>query len=121
MALLGCGLIGLDDPRSPEQIKKLIVYVKMDRCAADAVGHVTGVRLGRRSLKFVDCGIMAASFVNLETGEAYRIVSTEKSRDFARSYAPEFAGTAALIRDVTKRWHTEEEHKKRLATLEVKR
>jgi len=92
MALLGCGLIGLDDPKSPEQIKRLIVYVEMDRCAADAVGHVTGARLGRRSLKFVDYGIMAASFVNLETGEAYRIVSTEESRDFVRSYAPEVAG-----------------------------
>jgi formylmethanofuran dehydrogenase subunit E len=92
MALLGCGLIGLDDPRSPDQIKKLIVYVEMDRCATDAVGHVTGAKLGRRSLKFMDYGIMAASFVNLETGEAYRIVSTEKSRDLVRSYAPEVAG-----------------------------
>ena len=60
----------LDDPRSPDQIKKLIVYVKMDRCATDAVAHLTGARLGRRAMKFVDYGIMAASFVNLETGEA---------------------------------------------------
>jgi formylmethanofuran dehydrogenase subunit E len=92
MALLGCRLIDLDDPRSPDQIKKLIVYVEMDRCATDAVGHVTGARLGRRSLKFIDYGIMAASFVNLETGEAYRVVSTEESRDLVRSYASEVAG-----------------------------
>lgn len=89
MAMLGCRLIGLDDPASRQQIKKLIVYVEMDRCTADAVAHVTGVRLGRRSLKFVDFGIMAASFVNLESGEAYRIVSTEESRDLAHVYAPE--------------------------------
>ena len=44
MAMLGCRLIGLDDPDSHEQIKKLIVYVEMDRCTADAVAHVTGVR-----------------------------------------------------------------------------
>jgi formylmethanofuran dehydrogenase subunit E len=29
----------------------------MDRCTADAVAHVTGVKLGRRSLKFMDYGI----------------------------------------------------------------
>ncbi len=89
MALLGCRLIGLDDPAGREQIKKLIVYVEMDRCAADAVAHVTGAKLGRRSLKFLDFGIMAASFLNLETGKAYRIVSTEESRDLACLYAPE--------------------------------
>ena len=42
MALLGCRLIGLDDPSSHDQIKKLIVYVEMDRCAADSIAHVTG-------------------------------------------------------------------------------
>ena len=89
MAMLGCRLIGLDNPTSREQIKKLIVYVEMDRCAADAVAHVTGVKLGRRSLKFVDYGIMAASFVNLETGKAFRVVSTEEARDLAPIYAPE--------------------------------
>ncbi|MBW1841624.1 MAG: formylmethanofuran dehydrogenase subunit E family protein, partial [Deltaproteobacteria bacterium] len=52
MAMLGCRLIGLDNPTSREQIKKLLVYVEMDRCAADAVAVVTGVKLGRRSLKF---------------------------------------------------------------------
>jgi formylmethanofuran dehydrogenase subunit E len=89
MAMLGCRLIGLDNPTSREQIKKLIVYVEMDRCAADAVAHVTGVKLGRRSLKFMDFGIMAASFLNLETGIAHRVVSTEESRELAHLYAPE--------------------------------
>ena len=91
MAMLGCRLIGLDKPRRLPQIKKLIVYVEIDRCAADAIAHVTGVKLGRRSLKFVDNGIMAATFVNLESGEAYRIVSTESARDRAREYAPDIA------------------------------
>ena len=90
MAMLGCGLIGLDDPSSHAQIKKLIVYVEMDRCTADAVAHVTGVKLGRRSLKFMDYGIMAATFVNLESGQAFRVLSTEEARDLACVYAPEF-------------------------------
>lgn len=42
MAMLGCRLIGLDNPASREQIKKFLVYVEMDRCTADAVAHVTG-------------------------------------------------------------------------------
>jgi formylmethanofuran dehydrogenase subunit E len=92
MAMLGCGLIGLDDPRQPDQIKKIIVYVEIDRCAADAIAYVTGVKLGRRSLKFVDNGIMAATFVNLQSGKAVRILSTEQSRDLVPRYAPGVAG-----------------------------
>ena len=64
----------------------------MDRCAGDAVAHVTGVKLGRRSLKFVDYGIMAASVVNLEAGKAFRVISTEEARDLAPIYAPEIPG-----------------------------
>ena len=89
MAMLGCRLIGLDEPTRNDQIKKLIVFVEMDRCTSDAVAYVTGVKLGRRSLKFVDYGIMAATFVNLETDTAFRVISTEEARDLAPVYAPE--------------------------------
>jgi formylmethanofuran dehydrogenase subunit E len=91
MAILGCKLIGLNEPRCHDQIKKLIVYVEMDRCTADAVAHVTGVKLGRRSLKFMDYGIMAATFVNLENEKAFRVVSTEDARSLAAAYAPGIA------------------------------
>ncbi len=86
MAMLGCRLIGIEEPR--EEIKKLIVFVEIDRCATDAIAVVTGCKLGRRSLKFVDNGIMAASFLNLETCRAYRISATENSRALAKTYAP---------------------------------
>jgi formylmethanofuran dehydrogenase subunit E len=89
MAMLGCKLIGLDEPAKLPEIKKIIVYVEMDRCATDAISFVTGVRLGRRSLKFVDNGIMAATFVNIETQKAFRIASTEESRNLASKYAPD--------------------------------
>jgi formylmethanofuran dehydrogenase subunit E len=92
MALLGCRLIGLEEPDRSDQIKKLLVYVEMDRCAADAVAYVTGVKLGRRSLKFMDYGIMAATFVNLESKSSIRLLSTEESRDLASKYAPEIMG-----------------------------
>jgi hypothetical protein len=35
MAILGCCLIGLGEPARRDQIKKRIVNVEMDRCAAD--------------------------------------------------------------------------------------
>ncbi len=88
MAMLGCKLVGIDDPNTPENRKKLITYVEIDRCATDAIESVTGCKLGRRSLKFKDFGINAATFVNLETREAYRIVSTEHSRQRAADFAP---------------------------------
>jgi formylmethanofuran dehydrogenase subunit E len=89
LAILGCRLIGFEAPCRLDQLKKLIVFVEMDRCTGDAVAHVTGVKLGRRSLKVVDYGIMAATFVNLESGRAYRVISTEEARDLAQLYAPQ--------------------------------
>ena len=92
MALLGCRLVDLNLPLLGRAIKKLLVWVEMDRCTADAVAHTTGVKLGRRSLKFKDYGIMAATFHNLENGAAFRVVSTEEARDLVFQYAPELAG-----------------------------
>ena len=91
MAILGCRLIDLDDPSSDDQIKKFIVFVEMDRCAGDAIAHVTGAKLGRRSLKFVDYGIMAATFINLESAKAFRVICTEEARDLACQYAPQIS------------------------------
>lgn len=108
MAMLGCRLIGLDNPRQLPQIKKLIVYVEIDRCATDAISYVTGVKLGRRSLKFVDNGIMAATFVNLESGKAFRIVSTESSRELARVYAPGIADAREQQLDAYKKMSDDE-------------
>jgi len=82
MALLGCRLIGIDDPHERDR-KKLIVWVKIDRCMADAVSAVTGVRLGKRSLKYQDYGKGAATFLNMETDKAFRIVALESSRALA--------------------------------------
>jgi formylmethanofuran dehydrogenase subunit E len=90
MALLGCRLIGLSEPRGADR-KKLIVWVEIDRCMADAVGAVTGVRLGKRSLKYLDYGKVAASFLNTETQEAIRIVALDESRALADARYPEIS------------------------------
>ena len=82
MALLGCRLIGVDDPRGADR-RKLIVWVEIDRCMADAVSAVTGVRLGKRTLKYVDYGKVAATFLNTEAKRAVRLVALESSRALA--------------------------------------
>lgn len=82
MALLGCKLVGLEDPRGKDR-RKTIVWVEIDRCMADAVSAVTGVRLGKRSLKYVDYGKVAATFLNTETNRAVRVVALESSRVMA--------------------------------------
>jgi formylmethanofuran dehydrogenase subunit E len=58
---------------APEGEKDLIVFVENDRCIADAVLIATGTRLGRRTLKLVDYGKMAATFVNLAKDVAWRV------------------------------------------------
>ena len=84
MALLGCRLVGVEEPRGIDR-KKLLVWVEIDRCMTDALSAVTGTRLGRRSMKFVDYGKVAATFVNTETGRAIRIVAKDESRELADS------------------------------------
>ena len=71
--------IGISDPRGAER-KNLIVFIETDRCAADAIQSVTGCSLGHRTMKFLDYGKMAATFVNLRTGRAVRVMAREESR-----------------------------------------
>ena len=88
MSMLGLRQIGISDPKGADR-KSLIVYVEMDRCATDAVQSVTGCSLGNRTMKFMDYGKMAATYVNLKTGKAIRIVAREDSRDKAKGLFPE--------------------------------
>jgi len=57
--------------------KNLIVYTEIDRCMTDAVQVITRCTLGHRSLKHVDYGKFAATFVNLDTGKAVRATIRE--------------------------------------------
>ncbi len=87
MAMLGCARLGITDPRGADR-KRLVTYVEIDRCATDAIGVVTGCRLGKRALKFRDWGKMAATFVDLQTGRAIRIAALESSKSRARELYP---------------------------------
>jgi len=85
LAMLGLKTLGIDDPHG----KRLVTIVEIDRCATDAVGVVTGCRLGKRALKFRDWGKIAATFVDIESGNAVRISAKESSKALARQMHPE--------------------------------
>lgn len=95
MAMLGCRRLGIDDPKGADR-KRLVTFVEIDRCATDAIGVVTGCRLGKRALKFRDWGKMAATFLDLgnpqnpdlEAGRAIRIAALESSKQRARELYP---------------------------------
>lgn len=91
MSMIGLREIGINDPKGKER-KSLYVLVEIDRCATDAIQTVTGCCLGKRSLKWLDYGIMAATFVNLTSGKAVRITAREESRELAKKYSPEVEG-----------------------------
>lgn len=87
MAMFGLKLLGLDDPTGKDR-KRLITFVEIDRCATDAIGVVTGCRLGKRALKFVDFGKAAATFCDLQEDRAVRVVARETAKDRARELYP---------------------------------
>jgi formylmethanofuran dehydrogenase subunit E len=92
MAMLGLGLLGIEDPRGKDR-KRTVTFVEIDRCATDAIGVVTGCRLGKRALKFRDFGKMAATFLDVDPDgnvrKAVRIAAKESSKDLARTLHPE--------------------------------
>src|ERR1700761_8521731 len=97
MAMLGCERLGVNDPQGVDR-KRLVTFIEIDRCATDAIGVVTGCRLGKRAIKFRDWGKMAATFVDLNArlapqGEtpvfrALRVSALESSKQRARELFP---------------------------------
>jgi len=85
MCMLALAYLKIDDPKGRDR-KKLYVFVEIDRCATDAIQTVTGCSLGKRSMKWVDHGVMAATFVNLDSGSAIRVTALEESRELSKKY-----------------------------------
>jgi len=70
MALHAGELLSIDLPRTDG---RLIAFVELDGCFAEAVAAATGCSLGRRTLRPVDHGKLAATFLDAETGRAVRL------------------------------------------------
>ncbi len=107
MAILGLRRLGIHQPRrklldngdlNPDR-KRPVVFVEIDRCATDAIGVVTGARVGKRALKLRDWGKMAATFIDLDAKlgpekgpdlyKGIRLVALESSKDLARELYPD--------------------------------
>jgi formylmethanofuran dehydrogenase subunit E len=112
MAMLAMGRLGIQSPRkrtlpngelNPDR-KRPVVFVEIDRCATDAIGVVTGARIGKRALKLRDWGKMAATFVDLDAKLApdiykgIRVVALEGSKQRARELYPELDKNEAQMR-----------------------
>jgi formylmethanofuran dehydrogenase subunit E len=106
MAMFALRRLGIEDPRSktsPDR-KRLVTVVEIDRCATDAIGVVTGCRVGKRALKLRDFGKMAATFVDLNAAlgnDAYkglRIVALESSKARAKEIYPELDKNAQQMK-----------------------
>lgn len=88
MAMLGLARLRITDPYGSDR-KRLVTFVEIDRCMTDAISVVTGCRLGKRALKFRDWGKVAATFCDIESGRAFRVVARESAKAAARDMHPE--------------------------------
>ena len=112
MAMLAMNRLGIHEPRkrtlpngelNPDR-KRPVVFVEIDRCATDAIGVVTGARVGKRALKLRDWGKMAATFIDLDAKLApdvykgIRLVALESSKQRAKELYPELDKNEAQMR-----------------------
>jgi formylmethanofuran dehydrogenase subunit E len=85
MGLHAAELLNLD---LPQQDKRLLTIVETDGCFADGISVSTGSWLGRRTLRWVDFGKVAATFVDTCTGSAVRMHPAPAARQLALHRAP---------------------------------
>jgi len=64
--------------------------------------------LGKRSLRWMDYGVMAATFVHIPTGRAYRICAREEARELSRKYCEEIEDKYRRQLEAYKRMSDEE-------------
>ncbi len=85
MGLLAAELLRLEFPVSG---KRLFTFVETDGCFVDGVSVVTDCAVGHRTLRVLDYGKVAATFVDIDTNRAIRIRPHLESRTRAFEYAP---------------------------------
>jgi formylmethanofuran dehydrogenase subunit E len=72
----------------PQRDKRLLTIVETDGCFADGIAVATGCWLGHRTLRLIDHGKVAATFIDTRTGDAVRIHPSPQARRLAPTYAP---------------------------------
>jgi len=99
MGLYGLRILGLVSeqyqPRYENKSKCLLSIVETDGCGADGLAVATDCFVGRRTLRVIDYGKMAATLVNIRSSKSVRIVPHPDARRLATSFAP----------NARSRWH----------------
>lgn len=72
MARYALQYFGIEDP---DTYRDLIVWVECDRCLTDAIMTVTNCHPGKRRMKCMDFGKQAATFYDLQTKQAIRMIN----------------------------------------------
>lgn len=101
MGIHAASILGIDLPRTD---KRLFTFVETDGCFADGIAVGTGCWLGRRTLRLIDYGKVAATFVDTHTNRAIRIRPHPNARQRALSAVPA----------APSRWHAYREAYQRL-------
>jgi len=86
MGLAGAAALGL---AIPQRDKRLLGLVETDGCFASGVEAATGCSMHHRTLRLVDYGKVAVTFVDVRTGTAVRLAPQPDVREKALAYAPE--------------------------------
>ncbi len=94
MSLYAGELLGLSLPQ-PFDEKRVFAFVETDGCFADGVSVGSNCWLGRRTLRLMDYGKTAVTFVDTQINRAVRIYPYPQSRTIAKQLSP----------DAKSRWH----------------
>lgn len=78
LALTGARALGVT---VPDTKKRLIVTSETDRCAVDGIQAVTGCRPGKRTLRLLDYGKLAATLFDEHSGIAVRVAARGDLRE----------------------------------------
>ena len=88
--LRALGLVGPNfGPRFDNGRKRLLTIVETDGCGADGIAVAADCYVGRRTLRVLDYGKVAAVLVDTKTETAVRVRPTHQSRQLAAQYAPD--------------------------------
>jgi formylmethanofuran dehydrogenase subunit E len=85
MGLFAAELLGIELPRAD---KRLLVISETDGCAVDGLIAATGCRIGSRTLRILDFGKVAATFIDICTEETIRIVPRREARALSPEHVP---------------------------------
>jgi formylmethanofuran dehydrogenase subunit E len=86
MGIAGLSALGLSAPLTKPTG---LVIVETDGCFVDGMEAATGATVGHRTLRVVDMGKIAATFVDVQGSRAIRLVPQRGIRTLAFAYAPE--------------------------------